>query len=44
VICPRERLSPFMDIAHKVFRDEEDFFVFFKEHMRNALDYFKRNK
>ena len=28
----------------KVFKDEEEFFTFFKEHMKKALDYFKRNK
>jgi len=42
VIIPRAHLSPFMDIAHKVFRDEEEFFSFFKEHMRQLLDSFKR--
>ena len=42
VICPRKRLSPFMDIAHKVFRDEEKFFKFFKPQMEESLDYFKR--
>ena len=44
VICPRARLSPFMDIAHKVFRDEEEFFVFFREHMKKALNSFKRRE
>jgi len=44
VICPRARLSPFMDIAHRVFRDEEEFFTFFREHMKKSLEYFKRNK
>lgn len=44
VICPRERQSPFMGIAHKVFRDEEKFFSFFKEHIKGSLDYFKREK
>lgn len=42
VICPRARLSPFMDIAHKVFRDEEEFFIFFKEHLIKTLPYFVR--
>ena len=44
VICPRARQSPFMNIAHKVFKDEEEFFIFFKEHMKTALEHFKRNK
>ena len=44
VICPRARLSPFMDIAHKVFRDEDEFFVFFREHMKKTLNDFRRNK
>ena len=43
VICPREKMSPFMDIAHKVFKDEEEFFAFFREHMKEALEYFKRS-
>jgi len=43
VICPRARLSPFMDIAHKVFRDEEEFFVFFKEHLTKVLPGFRRD-
>tara|TARA_Y100000310_G_scaffold145018_1_gene144376 strand:+ start:597 stop:1679 length:1083 start_codon:yes stop_codon:yes gene_type:complete len=42
VICPRKRLSPFMDIAHKVFRDEEKFLKFFKPHMEQSLEQFKR--
>ncbi len=42
VITPKAHLSPFMDIAHKVFKDEEEFFVFFKEHMRQMLDSFRR--
>jgi len=42
VICPRQRLSPFMDIAHKVFRDEEEFFTFFKAHLEKALEQFRR--
>jgi len=42
VICPRARLSPFMDIAQKVFRDEEDFFIFFREHLTKVLPGFKR--
>lgn len=42
VICPRARLSPFMNIANEVFRDEEKFFLFFKEHMKESLEYFKR--
>ena len=44
VICPRARLSPFMDIAHKVFRDEDEFFVFFREHMKKTLNSFRRDK
>ncbi|MBU2577021.1 MAG: AAA family ATPase [Nanoarchaeota archaeon] len=44
VICPRARVSPFMDIAHKVFKDEEEFFTFFKEHVRNTLNHFRRDK
>jgi len=44
VICPRARQSPFMNIAHKVFKDEEEFFIFFKEHMKRALEHFKRHK
>ncbi len=44
VICPRARLSPFMDIAHKVFRDEDEFFVFFKEHLERVLNNFRRDK
>ncbi|VVB78816.1 AAA domain protein [uncultured archaeon] len=42
VVCPRKTMSPFMDIAHKVFKEEEDFFAFFKEHMKWALEYYKR--
>ena len=42
VICPRTHQSPFMGIAHKVFKDEEEFFSFFKEHMKNILEVFKR--
>ncbi len=42
VIIPKAHLSPFMDIAHKIFKDEEEFFVFFKEHIRQSLEYFKR--
>jgi hypothetical protein len=37
VICPRKNISPFMEIAHKVFQDEEEFFKFFKPHMTQAL-------
>jgi len=44
VICPRARLSPFMDIAHKVFREEDEFFVFFREHLKKVLGNFRRNK
>jgi adenylate kinase len=44
VICPRARLSPFMDIAHKVFRDEDEFFVFFREHLKKVLGNFRRDK
>lgn len=42
VICPRERISPFMEIAHKVFRDEEEFFNFFRPHVKESLEYYKR--
>ena len=44
VICPRKRKSPFMDIAHKVFSDEEEFFSFFEGHMKWALEYYARKK
>lgn len=44
VICPRARLSPFMDIAHKVFKDEDEFFVFFREHLKKVLGNFRRDK
>jgi len=42
VICPRENISPFMEIAHKVFKTEEEFFTFFKEHLKSSLESFKR--
>ncbi|MEI7719329.1 MAG: AAA family ATPase [archaeon] len=42
VICPREKISPFMDIAHKVFKSEDEFFDFFKGHARWALEHYKR--
>jgi len=42
VICPRKRISPFMEIAHQVFRDEEQFFTFFKKHMEDKLGNYKR--
>jgi len=42
VITPREKLSPFMDIATKVFQNEKEFFKFFKPHMKEQLKYFKR--
>jgi len=43
VICPRENTSPFLDIAHKVFKDEEEFFNFFEEHLKNKLKSYERN-
>jgi adenylate kinase len=44
VICPRKNISPFMEIADKVFKNEEDFFKFFKTHMKWALEYYKRQQ
>ncbi|MBR9705815.1 hypothetical protein GOV14_02150 [Candidatus Pacearchaeota archaeon] len=44
VICPRERMSPFMDIAHKLFRSEEEFFKYFEKRIKQDLEYFKREK
>jgi len=43
VICPRKKISPFMEIAHKVFQDEEQFFSFFKKHMQDSLENYKRS-
>ncbi|MDD5191762.1 MAG: AAA family ATPase [Candidatus Nanoarchaeia archaeon] len=42
VVCPREKISPFMNIAHKVFRDEDEFLKFFKEHLKEILNNLKR--
>jgi hypothetical protein len=42
LITPRTKLSPFMDIATKVFHDENEFFQFFKPHMEECLKLFKR--
>jgi len=42
VICPREKISPFMEICHKVFRSEGEFFEFFAEKMKEDLRYFRR--
>jgi adenylate kinase len=44
VICPRKNLSPFMDIADRVFREEEEFFEFFRPKMEEDLKTFKREK
>jgi adenylate kinase len=42
VIYPKTRRSPFMDIAHEVFTNEEEFFEYFKKKMTEDLERFKR--
>ena len=42
LITPRKRLSPFMDIVTKIFPNEDEFFKFFKPHMREAIEFYKR--
>ena len=42
VISPRARLSPFMFRATRLFKDENEFFKFFKPHMKESLEKLKR--
>jgi len=42
VIFPRERRSPFTNNVHGIFRNEDEFFEFFKEQMKTDLERFRR--
>lgn len=42
VIFPRERRSPFTKNVHGIFKNEDEFFEFFKEQMKADLERFKR--
>lgn len=42
VIFPRERRSPFTNNVHGIFKNEDEFFEFFKEQMKTDLERFGR--
>lgn len=43
VIFPRKEKSPFIDEAQEVFKNEDEFFDFFKGHMKEKIEEFKRS-
>ena len=42
VIFPKQETSPFMDIAKRVFKNEQEFFEFFPDYMKKTLKLYKR--
>lgn len=44
IVCSMKKQSPFMRKSHKVFRDEEQFFRFFRKHMPQKLMDYRREK
>jgi hypothetical protein len=44
VIYPYDRQSPFMGISHETFKNADEFFEFFPDHMKKMMNYYKRKK
>jgi hypothetical protein len=44
VVFHEQNKSPFMEIAHGVYRNEEEFFDFFKIHMEEKIREYRRKK
>jgi predicted nucleotidyltransferase len=42
LISPRAKLSPFFKYAHRIFKTKEEFMPFWKEHLKWALQFYKR--